>query len=392
MSPPAVANGASRAADRSVAREGRGGWIPHFSPGRKERSVTQDVTESLDRLPGLWTQTEEGGAVSPTQHFIWARACADAFHEQSRLQTFVANRGPGAAIASLVRAGGKIPQLESVGVRELFEPTDFVYSSPQALSALTDQLARQPLPLLFQRVPAESPTVDALTKSFSGRGVVHTAPSNPCPYITLDASWAEPEQRFNSGRRSDFRRAQRHAEKLGALVFEVRSPKLDELEPLLDEALAVEALSWKGAEGSALACDPVRARFFRLYARAAAEKGILRMVFMRIAGRAVGMQIALECNQRFWLLKIGHDESVSKCSPGTLLMLHSVRYAASRGLLSYEMLGGVAPWTDTWTKTLRSCVVVRAYPFSAAGMAALGRDAGQWMIRRIERRLRQKEA
>ncbi len=94
MSPPAVAHGAPRVAERSVAREDRGGWIPHLSPGRKEGSVTHDVSESLDRLPGLWTQTEEGGAVSPTQHFIWARACADAFHERSRLQTFVANRGP----------------------------------------------------------------------------------------------------------------------------------------------------------------------------------------------------------------------------------------------------------------------------------------------------------
>ncbi len=135
----------------------------------------------------------------------------------------------------------------------------------------------------------------------------------------------------------------------------------------------------------------MRARFFRLYARAAAEKGILRMVFMRIAGRAVGMQIALECNQRFWLLKIGHDESVSKLLAGDAIDAPLGEICCLRGLLSYEMLGGVAPWTDTWTKTLRSCVVVRAYPFSAAGMAALGRDAGHWMIRRIERRLRQKE-
>ena len=131
----------------------------------------------------------------------------------------------------------------------------------------------------------------------------------------------------------------------------------------------------------------MRARFFHRYAATAAAQGILRLVFMRIAGRAVGMQIAVECARRFWLLKIGYDESVARCSPGNLLMLHTVQYAAARGLLSYEFLGGAAPWTATWTKTLRQCTVVRAYPFSAAGMTALSWDTGRWMYQRLKRRL-----
>ena len=72
-------------------------------------------------------------------------------------------------------------------------------------------------------------------------------------------------------------------------------------------------------------------------------------------------------------------------------MLHSVQYAAARGLRSYEFLGGAAPWTATWTKTLRQCTVVRAYPFSAPGMAALSWDTGRWLYRRIKRRLQDGE-
>ena len=169
------------------------------------------------------------------------------------------------------------------------------------------------------------------------------------------------------------------------------SPAPAEVGALIDEALAVEALSWKGTEGTALVRDPSRARFFHRYAGAAAALGILRLVFMRIAGRAVGMQIAVECHGRFWLLKIGYDESVARCSPGNLLMLHSVQYAAARGLSSYEFLGGAAPWTATWTRTLRQCTVVRAYPFSVAGMAALSWDAGRWAYQRIHRRLPDRE-
>jgi CelD/BcsL family acetyltransferase involved in cellulose biosynthesis len=331
-------------------------------------------------------------AQSPTQQFVWSQACAEAFHDADAPHPVVVReRGQVIAIAPLVRTRGPVPRLESLGVRELFEPSDFLYASGDALAALADRLARQPLPLQLQRVPDDSPVVGALQRAFRGRGVFHSAPISPCPFIDLDPTWNDPEKHFNSGRRSDFRRARRHAEQMGPVTFEVIAPAPDEVGGLVDEALAVEASSWKGSQGTALARDPVRARFFHRYAAAAAAQGILRLVFMRIAGRAVGMQIAVECARRFWLLKIGYDESVARCSPGNLLMLHTVKYAASRGLLSYEFLGGAAPWTATWTRTLRQCTIVRAYPFSAAGMAALSWDTGRWMYRRIKRKLQDGE-
>jgi CelD/BcsL family acetyltransferase involved in cellulose biosynthesis len=343
----------------------------------------------LEPLARAWRELESA-ASSPTQHFIWSQACAESFHDARAPQAVVVrDRGRTTAVAPLVRTRGPLVRLEALGVRELFEPMDFLYADEAALAALADRLARQPLPLRLQRVPDGSPMVAALTRAFRGRGIIHSAPISPCPFIDLDASWADPEKHFNSGRRSDFRRARRHAEQQGAVTFEILSPAPAEVAGLIDEALSVESLSWKGSEGTALVGDPARARFFHRYAGAAAGQGILRLVFMRIAGRAVGMQIAVECQRRFWLLKIGYDESVARCSPGNLLMLHSVRYAAERGLASYEFLGGAAPWTATWTKTLRQCTVVRAYPFSAAGMAALSWDTGRWAYQRLRRRLRQ---
>jgi len=346
---------------------------------------------TLDPLRHAWRDLE-AAATSPTQHFIWSQACAESFHDGRSPQAVVVHdRGRTTAVAPLVRTRGPLVRLEALGVHELFEPMDFLYADDAALAALAERLARQPLPLRLQRVPAGSPTVAALTRAFQGRGVIHSAPISPYPYIDLDASWAEPEKHFNSGRRSDFRRARRHAEQQGAVTFEVLSPAPAEVGGLIDEALSVEALSWKGTEGTALVRDPARARFFHLYGGAAAAAGILRLVFMRIAGRAVGMQIAVECQRRFWLLKIGYDGSVARCSPGNLLMLHSLQYAAARGLESYEFLGGAAPWTETWTRTVRECTVVRAYPFSAAGMAALGWDTGRWMYQRARRRMQNQD-
>jgi CelD/BcsL family acetyltransferase involved in cellulose biosynthesis len=345
----------------------------------------------LEPLAAEW-RALEAIATSPTQHLIWSRSCAASFYDSRASHTIVArDQGRVTAVAPLVRTAGPIPRLELMGVRELFEPTDLLYLNASALEELAHSLARQPLPLLLMRLPASSPVAGALKRAFRGHGIVYSAPTSLCPFIDLDPTWTEPEKHFNSGRRSDFRRARRHAEQLGEVTFEVLAPAPQDVGGLLDDAVAVEASSWKGANGSALARDPVRGRFFRRYAVEAASDGILRLVFMRIAGRPVAMQIALECHQRFWLLKIGYDEGVSRCSPGNLLMLHSLKYAASRGLASYEFLGGVAPWTDVWTKTLRSCTVVRAYPFSVPGMSALAVDTGQWVWRRMDRRLRKPE-
>jgi len=133
-----------------------------------------------------------------------------------------------------------------------------------------------------------------------------------------------------------------------------------ELDPLLEEAFQVEASGWKGHKGTALASDLLRQSFYRRYAAAACEKGILRLSLLRIGGRAAAMQFAVEWGKRFWLLKIGYDEEFSRCSPGTLLMLETLRYAAGRGLQSYEFLGVVEPWLAAWTKQVRTCVMLRA--------------------------------
>ena len=163
-------------------------------------------------------------------------------------------------------------------------------------------------------------------------------------------------------------------------------PSLLELPALLEEAWAVEAAGWKGVNGSALARDARRGDFFRRYAVAACRKGILRLCFMRIGGHTAAMQLATECGGRFWLFKIGYDEQFARCSPGQLLMLHTVRYAALRGLHSYEFLGTTAPWTDVWTPSVREYVAVRAYPMTARGIAAFSMDAARFGWRRLKGR------
>jgi CelD/BcsL family acetyltransferase involved in cellulose biosynthesis len=342
----------------------------------------------LDQVATAWDLI---GATldSPIQHHIWARACAETLGTTSQLH--VAAVGPTrqpTALAPLIKRGHHFSRLEMIGVKELFEPMDFLYADPASLDLLAEVLARSGASINLGRVPVDSPVISAFQKAFRQRGWIHISPANACPYITLNADWTEPERQFNSGRRSDFRRAQRQAGQMGTISYEILSPTLAELEPLLAEAYRVEEAGWKGAAGSALALDPMRGAFYRRYAAIACEQGILRLCFLRIDGQAVAMQFAVECNDRFWLLKIGHDDKFARFSPGTLLMLHTVKYAALRGLASYEFLGSVDSWTQNWTQSLRHCVALRAYPFNGNGLAALTSDAVRYGWKRLSKQLR----
>ena len=352
---------------------------------RVRARVIREAAE-LDRYASSW-RTLEPNATMPTQHFAWARTGARAFGTLGRLHVVTVGEGDACtAVAPLVRTTGWSPRLELLGMAGLFEPMDFLAADAASLDRLAEGLARQRTPLLLGRVPASSPTIPALERAYSRRGWIRTAPGAPYPYVDVGPGWTEAAH-FNSGRRSDFRRAARHAEEHGKVTYEILTPTPAEVGPLLDEAFAVEAKSWKGEVGSALAIDPMLGAFFRDYAAAAAAAGILRIAFMRIAGQAVAMQIAVECHNRFWLFKIGYDDQHGKASPGALLMLHTLNHAAARGLASYEFLGGAAPWTAAWTKQLRACVVIRAYPISVSGAVGLGRDVAHWAVVRAKKRM-----
>jgi CelD/BcsL family acetyltransferase involved in cellulose biosynthesis len=343
--------------------------------------------DELDQLSAGWGALSAQSGL-PMHDYDWIRAAASTFAADGRLYVIVAGAPPKiTAVAPLVRSRNDDGCLELLGVGELYEPMDFLYATPSALAVLTDTLAGFRGCLALHRLPAQSGVIAALGRSYRGRGIVICQVSRGSPWILLDASWTQPEQQLNAGRRSDLRRARRTAETMGPLTFDVVRPTPGELGPLLDEAFRVEAGSWKGRAGTALTSDSVRAPFYRRYAAAACRTGNLLVCFLRIGGRAAAMQIAVTGGDRFWLLKIGFDDAFARCSPGTLLMAETVRYAASQGLQAVEFLGVDEPWTRMWTERVRPCVSLRAYPASWHGLSGFATDVGRVARRTLGRAL-----
>ncbi len=281
---------------------------------------------------------------------------------------------PAGLAALAVRRFYGVRRMAMLGVDDHHEPMDLLYADPQAVEPLAAAIAELRMPLQFGRIPADSPAVAALRQAFRRRGLVVVRPQATFPYIPLDEGWQEPESQLSSRRRSDFRRAYRKAEKAGALTAEVLCPQPEELDALLEEAFAVEAKSWKGRAGTALACNPEEAAFCRVYAKAACQQGILRIALLRIDGRAVAMQIAMQQGGGYWLLKIGYDADYAFCSPGLILLREAIAYAARQGLKTFEFLGQSEPWIEVWTSHKRACVSLRAYPGNLRGATALAAD------------------
>lgn len=330
---------------------------------------------AVERVMASWDAVP--GATDPVGGGAWVRAWLDAYGARYHLAVVVAGP-PGApeAVLPLVRHRSRPWFLEMLGVRELAEATDVRAASAEALAAIAGTLLGMRTPLRFRRLPAGSPLIEHLRAAAHGRALVLSRAVLGTPTIALDPSWLRPESHFSSRRGQDFRADRRRAEKLGTVELAVEAPgTAGEVDRLFEEFVAVESRGWKREAGTALAVQPAMHDFFRRFGHSMAEVRALRVAVLRIGGRAAAMQFGVERDGRYSLFKIGFDEEFARCSPGMLLMLHTVAWAAGRGLASYEFLGAEEPWTRIWTTTCRPCVEVHVYPLAAWSLPAAGEVA-----------------
>ena len=314
------------------------------------------------------------------QHSSWIRAWLGSFEPAYEPRIVVV--GPveqPRAIAPLVARRGRLARLELISVRELGEPVGVLSDGDsESLAEVGRALIELGEPLILQRLAARSLLVTAL-RSQRARALVQERPSVAYSYVDLDRSWVEPDARVSARRRADLRRKHRAAEKLGPLALEDSKPTPEELDPLLEEALRIEASGWKGRAGTALVHDRARAAFYRAYLRFAAAEGLVRIFFLRVGDRRVATQVYAEYARRLWQIKVGYDEAFARISPGMLLTREIIGAAARDGLDGLEFLGAVAPWTQTWSPTVREFVTVRVYPRGLRRLGALRGLASVWV-------------
>lgn len=353
-------------------------------PGRPAARKAAPELPCDERLGREWRRLEEH-ATLPSQTLAFHTALARTMMGSRIVEIATAREMEDVvAILPLCRRRGWWRRWHAAGARQVYEPVDALCRSAQDAALLARVLARLSRPLRLDRVPAESPLVAALVAAMKGRGLIVTRPAQSSPTITFAPGETDPEQRFNAGRRSDFRRARRRAEALGDVLFEMHAPPPETFDDLFEQAVAVEQRGWKGEAGTALGTDAAKASFFRDFLFRASQEGHCRIALMRIGGSAVAMQLGVEFQRRYWLFKIGFDQNFARCSPGNLLMLHAMADTAARGLLGVELLGEVESWIiETWTQDAIDCLRVQTYPFNLRGLATFLAECAIWAWHRL---------
>jgi CelD/BcsL family acetyltransferase involved in cellulose biosynthesis len=188
------------------------------------------------------------------------------------------------------------------------------------------------------------------------------------PFIDLRGSFADYERGLSRNRRRSLGSGRRRLDRSGTVRFEVHdgSERLDEL---LDELLQVESSGWKGRSGTAIASRPETRRFYTEIARWAAERGWLRLAFLRLGDRAVACDYALEHNGVWYTLKAGYDEQLSSVGPGAILLREEIAHCFRSGLSRIELLGSEDPFKLSWTDRRAERTWLAAFRRDPTGLA-----------------------
>ncbi len=323
------------------------------------------LKEAWDRLAAQ--------AHNPLLRFDWFWSCARTIHAEDALRIVVVYAGDEvAAVAPLVvpRARGN-PRLEIIGTSRLYEPSGFLYASPEALAYLLKAILQLRLPLVLLRVPAADQARDIVDRLGPLQGLKIVRDSAPSAFLELGNSWEGLVAGLSSNRRYDFKRKRKRAEAVGAVGVEDIRPSAAEFAGCFERAVAIEHASWKGASGSSLRADAGLRQFFEDYLGAACERGECRFFFLNIGDESVAMQIVVEAEGACWVLKQGYRDDYARFSPGVQLVHESLRCCIESGVERFEFLGSEEGWQSSWPIERHTFSMVLVIPYSVAGTREL---------------------
>lgn len=340
-------------------------------------------TAGLRSLSDDWARIERRFG-SPVLSHEWFLAGASAFCPPYRLKIAVRrHNGKVDAIAPLAVRKDLISRLEVLGTTILTEEGGFLYDDSESLSELVDSITKLKMPVFLRRLRIHSEEAKAWEKEIRSKGLRTLIREEKLPWTAVRGTWKEFEKQISSSRRSSFRRLQRLAEAKGTLDLEVVKPTSENLTMYLERTFDVEAASWKARKGTAMKYDEKLGAFFREYCKQAADRQELYLFFLRVDGKPIATELTSIHGNRLWILKIGHDEAWSWCSPGILLMHRVVKYCFDEGLDACEFGGTDEPWLHIWANEYHSAWTYRIYPGSLRGLALLSADFAQLTARKV---------
>jgi CelD/BcsL family acetyltransferase involved in cellulose biosynthesis len=169
--------------------------------------------------------------------------------------------------------------------------------------------------LSLKDLDAESPSYAAIVAALAAHGSAQLKLSESARPVATRELGVKKSGSTRKKLRQDWNRLSA----LGAVdVVNDRSP--GEIGQAFEAFLALEAGSWKGAQGTALLCDPADAAFVRRLVGDLAARHNASVALLRVDGKAIAAQVLMYCGPTAYTWKTAFSSEYAKYSPGALLI------------------------------------------------------------------------
>jgi CelD/BcsL family acetyltransferase involved in cellulose biosynthesis len=359
-----------------------------MSPSAMTESV--DAASELEPLEREWDELASRIGASPFMRPGWIGAWWRAFGA-GRLSVLILRRQDRlAGVLPLARRRGAMVSTTNWHTPE-FVP---IAEDEEALSglvaaALARTKVRLDLSFLYED-GAVAETCERLARADGFHLLARQIQGSP--YLETTDDWATFESGLPSRKTSKYRRFRRRLDEQGQVSVEALDGS-EQLAERLREGFEVEAAGLEGRPGEAILARAETTRFYGEVARWAAERGWLRLWFLRLDGTPIAFAYGLEHGGVYFDLKVGFDPRYARFGPGVLLMEERIRHAFDSSLQRFEFLGAAERHKLDWTDSVH--VKQRFQAFAPTVVGAANRIAwqrGRPILRRFRAKLRQAQA
>lgn len=279
----------------------------------------------------------------------WQKSWWDCFGQELELCLVELRDGDdlvGLAPLYTLEAPSGLSSLQFVGNVEVSDYLDLIVASGNEESVyetfwqvLAHERALEWEVLDLHNVPASSPSLERLTALAKADGAFEVTNSveEICPVIHLPVTWDQYLSSLNKKQRHEIRRKLRKANR----EAEVRWYYADDSASLEAEVDEFISLHRKSAVDKEAFMDERMQGFFQRVARAAFERGWLRLAFLLINGVKAAAMFSFEYDGGFLVYNSGYDpELYPSLSSGIVLLSYCIRDAVDRGLGVFDFLRG----------------------------------------------------
>lgn len=264
-----------------------------------------------------------------------------------------------------------LPSLEFLGTGSVgSDYLDLIVSrgcEEMALEALADHLDGNRLPIELAQLRRNSCLASQLAARLERRGWSFSEENiNICPFIDLSGhSWQSYLARLGPEHRYNFQRRLKNLARQFEVSLELVSSE-EERREALAELIALHNQRWRG-KSNAFHRDGLLS-FHEELSRLALERGWLRLLALRLNGRAAASLYGFRYRNTFYFYQSGFDPSYSKQSIGLVIMGLAIKLAIEEGALEYDLLHGDEEYKFRWAWAARELSRILLYPPGGRGL------------------------